>query len=395
MLTRQGWLGAISAVVLIVAGRLFGIFELFVAGAAAASLVVVCAVAVGLTRLRLDVARELHPLRVFAGTPSRVELEVVNRGRRRTPLLQLRDPVGSGRAATVLLAPLRPGEAVRASYRLPTDQRGVVRIGPLQIHVGDPFGLTSVSTPAAPVADLTVWPAVETVAALPHTHGDDPHGGTEVPSALANVGDDFHALRPYVMGDDLRRVHWPSTARSNELLVRQDEMPWESRATVALDTRRIAHSHETFERAVTAAASIVVACSRQHFLLRLVTTAGHDSGFGSGAAHVEAIMEHLAVVQTVGNADLASMVAPLRRAGSSGALAVLLGGSEPADVDAVTRLRRTHGHLTTVGFTTRAPEQPGSPSNLLLLGPAEPFGPAWNLAMATRRRFRTPTPTAP
>jgi uncharacterized protein (DUF58 family) len=378
----------VGATVSIIAGRLFGIFELFVAGAAGASVVMVCVVAVGLTRLRLDVARELHPPRVHAGTPSRVELEVANRGGRRTPLLQLRDPVGPGRAATVVLAPMRRGEVVRASYRLPTDQRGILRIGPLQVQVGDPFGLTSVATPAAPVTELTVWPAVDAVSPLPHTTGDDPHGGTDIPSALANVGDDFHALRPYVTGDDLRRVHWPSTARNDELLVRQDEMPWESRATVALDTRRTAHSSETFERAVSAAASIVAACSRRHFLLRLVTTAGEDTGFGSGAAHVDAIMEQLALVRTSSTGDLPSMHARLRGAGSGGALAVLLGEPDAGSIESVARLRRAYGHLTTVGFTAGAGAGvvPPGATDIVLVTASGDFAPAWNLALSAGRR---------
>src|SRR5438105_13844791 len=73
------------------------------------------------------------------------------------------------------------------------------------------------------------------------------------------VGIDFFALREYEMGDDLRRVHWRSTARTGELMLRQDEMPWESRATILLDNRPSTHSGDSFERAVEAAASIATA----------------------------------------------------------------------------------------------------------------------------------------
>src|SRR3954470_2583281 len=105
MLTRSGWAVLLAAGSLVVAGRLFGIFELFLAGAGAAALVAVAAFTVRGTKLRLDVARELHPQRVHAGTPSRVELRGRNRGSRRTPLLALRDPVGRERSARVVLAP--------------------------------------------------------------------------------------------------------------------------------------------------------------------------------------------------------------------------------------------------------------------------------------------------
>jgi len=49
---------------------------------------------------------------------------------------------------------------------------------------------------------------------------------------VGRVGDDFYALRPYVVGDDMRKVHWPSTARRDELMVRQDELPWQGRVTI-------------------------------------------------------------------------------------------------------------------------------------------------------------------
>jgi uncharacterized protein (DUF58 family) len=194
MLTQHGWTVAIASMVLVAGGRLFGIFELYLLAAAGAALVIVGAISVARTRLRLDVARELHPPRVHAGTASRVELRVTNRSARTSPLLTLRDPVGKGRSAQVILAPLRPGDTVRAAYRLPTEKRGVLRVGPLAIEVSDAFGLANVTAPGAPVAELTVWPAFDDVPSLPHTAADDPLGGADHPHALTGGGDDFYAL---------------------------------------------------------------------------------------------------------------------------------------------------------------------------------------------------------
>jgi uncharacterized protein (DUF58 family) len=253
---------------------LFGIYELYMAGAGGLALVVGALVVVRLTARRLDVSRTLHPPRVHAGTPSRVELRVRNRGAQRTPLLSLRDPVGRGRSARVLLAPLGRDQLARASYRLPTERRGVLSVGPLTVEISDPFGLASQSTLAAPVTELTVWPALDEIGPLPHTQGDDPHGGADHPNALSPGGEDFYALRQYSVGDDLRRVHWRTTAHLDDLMVRQDERPWQGRATVLLDTRRAAHTPVGFERAVSAATSIIVACWHHRFLVRLVDTAG-------------------------------------------------------------------------------------------------------------------------
>lgn len=385
MLTRHGWTAAITAMVLVAGGRLFGIFELYLLGAAAAALVIAGAVSVARTRLRLDVARELHPPRVHAGTASRVELRVTNRGRGTSPLLTLKDPVGKGRSAQVILAPLRPGDTVRAAYRLPTDKRGILRVGPLSIEVADAFGLAGISTPGAPVTELTVWPAVDEVPPLPHTAADDPLGGADHPHALTGGGDDFYALRPYVVGDDLRRVHWKSTARRDDLMVRQDEMPWQGRATIVLDCRRAAHSETSFERAVSAAASVVMACSRRRFLIRLVTTDGTDTGFAAGSAHVEGILEALATVHLVESGRLTNVVGSLRKGPGAGALAVLLGGgSAPSDLDAVARLRRSAGHLTVVSFAT-SPKS-ADVAGAVVVDDANDFASVWRLAMRQRRR---------
>jgi uncharacterized protein (DUF58 family) len=387
VLTRSGWMVAAVAVGLFVTGRLLGIFELFLVGAAAAVLVAGALVAVRRTPLRLDVSRTLHPPRVHAGTPSRVELSVRNRSARRTPVLTVRDPVGRGRSAAVALAPLGQGQTMRAAYRLPTERRGIVPVGPLRVEVADAFGLASLSTTAAPVVELTVWPAVVDVDPLPHTVSDDPHGGADHASALAAGGEEFYALRPYAAGDDLRRVHWRSTARWGELLVRQDERPWQGRATVLLDTRRGTHGPASFERAVSAAASIVVACWRRHFLLRLVDTAGYDSGFAAGTAHVEALLERLATVEPVEAGRLAATVAALRRPGNGGACAVLLGDPAGPDVERVARLRPPFGALAVLAF----PPRPGRsteapPAGVTTVDDDEGFPDAWRLALGRVRR---------
>jgi uncharacterized protein (DUF58 family) len=358
VLTVQGWIIALVAVALVAAGRLFAIVELYLLGAGAVGLVIGGAVTVWRTRLRLDIERSLHPQRVHAGSPSRVQLTITNRGKRRSPLLTLQDPVGDGRSASVVVAPLRPGESVHASYRLPTEQRGVVPVGPLAVRVTDPFGVAALATPAAPLVELTIWPAVDDVAPLPHTTGDDPHGGSDHPNALASAGDDFFALRPYVLGDDLRHVHWKSTARRDELIVRDDEMPWQGRATILLDTRAAAHSTRSFERAVSAAASIVVASGRRRFLLRLLTTSGDDSGLGAGQAHLDLLLELLATVQLDERGSIDAAARALRRTPSgAGAVAMLVGGVDPA---AALRLGRGIGTCIVVAFSDGASQSAGA-----------------------------------
>src|SRR5207249_7697881 len=169
------------------------------------------------------------------------------------------------------LSPLEPDVVNRAAYRLPTEHRGIIEIGPLEVIVGDPFALAASSTEAAPRAALTVYPKVDDIVAVPHTGGDDPHAGADHPSALGRSGEDFYALRPYVVGDDLRRVHWPSTARRDELTVRQDELPWQGRVTGLLDVRRTAHTPASLELAGSAAGSSITAWCKRRGRVGLMT----------------------------------------------------------------------------------------------------------------------------
>ncbi len=307
-------------------------------------------------------------------------------------MLRLRDPVSGTRGALLHLAPLSPGGRARAAYRLPTAKRGVIGIGPLTVQISDPFGLTAVTTKAAAATDLTVYPKVETIRPLHQTHGRDPHAGAEHPNALGHQGEDFYALRPYVVGDDLRRVHWPSTARHDELMVRQDELPWQGRVTVLLDVRRGAHSTESLEDAVSAAASVITASWRRRDLARLLVTDGTDSGFAAGHPHVEAIMEYLATVNLSGTASMRAVIESLaHNPGGGGALVVVVGNVPTAEMDAFVRLRRRFSSVIVVVFGDRPKNEPRMGSrdgatNIIAVGKGMSFVEQWDLAMKPRVR---------
>jgi uncharacterized protein (DUF58 family) len=279
----------------------------------------------------------------------------------------------------------------RAAYRLPTERRGIVEIGPLEVIVSDPFGLASSSTIGAPKTELTVFPHIDDVVPVPHTSGDDPYAGADHPSALGRSGEDFYALRPYVVGDDLRRVHWPSTARRDELMVRQDELPWQGRVTVLLDVRRNTHTPDSLELAVSAAASIVTACWKRRDLVRLMTTDNADFGFAAGTAHAEAIMEFLATVPASPSGTLRGVLDALGQAGNGGAVVPIVAGIAGAELASLARLRSRFAAVTIVHFErssydNSAPEQGGDVATvggtgLIRVNRDRPFADAWNSAL--------------
>jgi uncharacterized protein (DUF58 family) len=395
LLTRQGWLVGAGAAALLLLGRVLGLAELFALGLVAIALLVGSAVLVGSARLELEVGRAVHPARVHVGTSSRVDLTIRNLRPGSTPVLRLRDPVSGTRGADLLVPPLGRGERTVAAYRLPTDRRGLVQIGPLDVVVGDPFGLMNLATVGAPSVGLTVYPHVDQIDPLPYTTGHDPLAGARQPNSLGRTGEDFYALRPYIVGDDLRRIHWPSSARHDELLVRQNELPWQGRTTVLLDVRKAAHQGDSLEVAVSAAASIVTATARRNDLVRLVTTAGTDSDFAPGSDHIEAIMEHLAVVPASPTGSLRRSIEMLGRHSTGGALVVIVAEVPSEDLHAAAHLRGRYGSLTIVHIDRSAWDAGaavGPPPDVPALRVTRdaPFATTWNAYVRSRsRRGRT------
>lgn len=397
--TTRGWAVLGAAALLLVSARLFGIAELYATAAAMIVLVVAAAVYARMTSYDLTASRVVKPSRVHLGVPSRVDLTVRNVGRRRSPVLAVRDSFDGGRRwARFSLAPLTAQDSARAAYRLPTEERGIFPLGPLELVLTDPFGLATASSVVAGTTDLVVYPRIHRIRPLPDTQGPDPQGGTGHPTALSQVGEEFYALREYQTGDDLRRVHWPSTARLDELMIRQDDMPWQGRATVMVDIRRNVHTHESFELALEAAASIADAAHRKHSLMRLVTTDGYDTDFGSGLGHLDAVLERLAAARMRGDTNLGPALGALRRSGGGGAVAVITTSrASNADLQSISSLRNRYGSVVLVLIEPSAIDLRANPAppravprvgTIVRVTVDAPFAPAWDqaIAMATGSR---------
>ncbi len=387
MLTRRGWALTVGGLALALAGRMLGLLELYVLAAGCWALMGGALIFLALRPADVEARRTLTPARVQAGDESLVELAVTNQGGRPTPVLELRDPVDGGpRRARLLLAPLAPGDRERAQYRIPTDRRGVLAVGPLEVRRFDPLALATRARIAAGPSELLVYPHVEDVLPLPHAPGDDRRGGFRRATSIGTSGEDFYALRPWVVGDDLRQVHWPSTARRDELMVRQHDVPWQGRATVVLDVRARYHDDDSLEQAVSAAASIVAASAQGGSLVRLLTTDGGDTGFGTGTGHLEGLLERLARVEA-GRGELPDLP------GTSGAMALIVTADvPPADLSHLARLGGLPGSLTVVVVARDHRHAPAAAmGRTVLVGRGEPLAPAWNPVMAAARAATGPS----
>ncbi|WP_432898470.1 DUF58 domain-containing protein [Micromonospora matsumotoense] len=262
--TTRGTGLLVAATALLGTGWRFGYPELTVLGAAGA-VAVGQAVLGAARRPRLVVDRVADPDRVAVGEPARMTLTVRNTGRLRVTSLLAEDRC-AGRPVPVPLLRLRPGRDTTLGYDVPTRRRGVLPVGPLRVTRRDPLGLCAATRAYGPATVIRVHPRVHPLVAVPTGAGRSLDGRVDgVPHGSIT----FDSLREYVVGDELRRVHWRTSARVGELMVRENVDTSLPRIVVLLDNRSTAHPDRvggvaaSFEAACEAAASLVVAAFRQ------------------------------------------------------------------------------------------------------------------------------------
>ncbi len=261
-----------AGVAITIVGRGLGALELYLLGAMAGVAIVTAVVYTASVQLDLEISRRAAPAKLRAGQPARIDLEIHNRSRRSTPVLRVTDHVSGSSGAQVSLASVKGRDRSIVAYQLPTRTRGLLEVGPLDISFGDPLALTRSTVRASAASQLLVHAPVLPFESLKGLVGQEQVGDLTHDRRVRLGGDEFYALRPYVVGDDLRRVNWRATARTDELMVRTDERPRTGRTTVVLDRRASAYSPEGFERAVSAALSALIAGSNPDDALRLATT---------------------------------------------------------------------------------------------------------------------------
>lgn len=295
------------------------------------ALPVVCAAVLARTQYRVGLTRTVSPERVTAGSPLRVRLELQNLSRLPTRVLLAEDkvPYALGSPPRFVLDRMPGRQRAAVTYSLRAELRGRYPIGPLRLRVGDPFGMCELGRSFTGLDHVIVVPRLWPLA--PMTGGGTWGGaGDSLARAAAVSGEDDIATREYREGDDLRRVHWRSTAKRGELMVRREEQPRQMRASVLLDTRARGHRGDgpasSFEWAVSAAASVAVHFAGLQHGVRLVLD-GAPSGWTnphSGEAAGE-LLDRMAVVQLGDDDALGAGVEQLRRSRGDGIIVAVLG----------------------------------------------------------------------
>jgi uncharacterized protein (DUF58 family) len=295
-------------------------------------------------RYRIRCGRQLTPGRVAAGERAEVRIQLENISRVPTGLLLAEDtvPYSLGTRPRFVLDRIEQGGARQLTYQLQSDSRGRYAIGPFRVRVADVFGLAEVGRSFAPRSTLVITPAITILppAAPPGSWLGEGEARIAAPAA---AGEDDVVPRAYRDGDELRRVHWRSTARHGELMVRREEQHWRNRAVLFLDSRGSAHAGRgpgsSFESAVSAAASVGVYLARERMDCELVTDTGRAAVPGR---FEDVLLDTLAVIQPSRATGLTGALAQL--GGQRGGMVIaVMGRLSPADARELAAARRGDG----------------------------------------------------
>ncbi len=316
------------------------------------------------SRVRLAAGRTIEPRRTPVTTPATVRLILQNMARIPTGILLVEDtlPYALGNRPRFVLDHGWSRFRREVTYGVRADVRGRYVIGPLTIRLTDPFGLVELRRAFTETGTLIVTPEVIPLPPV-RLAGEWSGSGESRPRSIASAGEEDVTIRNYRHGDDMRRVHWRATAHHGDLMVRREEQPWQSRATLLLDTRSAGHAghgqDSSLEWCVTATASIGVHLANRGYAIRLVTDEGgavsgawHDPGAGPGAAEAP-LLEALAVVESSNRASV-GLWPDLLTGGqaASGLLIGVLGRLRPEEATVVAGLR--HGSTAALAIMVDA-----------------------------------------
>ena len=333
---------------------------------------------------RVTARRSITPLQLYDGDRAVVELEISTS--RRVHQVEIEDTVHGLGSARFVADRVDSNDPLVARYEVLSRPRGIYRVGPVALVVRDPLAMAEAGGTPGRVERLVVYPAVEDLHGLPVVRGYDPTVNTARSSISPTGGDDFFTLREYQHGDDLRRVHWPSSAKRDNLMIRQLEMPWQSRALVVLNPRASSYpSTESFEHAVRGAASAM-----RHLYAGsyspTVWLGGKRATTVTSPDSYTAVMEALAVVKTREKINFPALMGRLLRGGlAGGALVLVTGTADEEDLAVYRNLSRDYLKTVVMAVAEKETEAILQLRRVgaipVLAGPGAAWGPAWREAM--------------
>jgi uncharacterized protein (DUF58 family) len=350
LLTPRGRFFILGGFAVVVGSMAAGQRDVMRIGLLLVVLPVIAAILVARARLRMSCERSVEPAQVPLGSPMRGKISLGQDGRLPAGILLLEDTVprelGSRPRFLVDKADLSWRRIVE--YPLLGRVRGRFATGPLRVRTTDPFGLVQLDRQFAATTQVMVTPRVVPLSALRTTGGAGSTGEAR-PHRIGVIGTDDALVREYRQGDDVRRIHWRSTARWGELMVRREEQAWDPSASIVLDSRMSSHAgrgmNSSIEWAISAAASIALHFLEDGFSVEIYEADGPLRITGSMGQHSsgspELVMSRLTDLQARRTTTLhyAMEAAASDRAGQL--VIAILGRINADDANALLRGRRS------------------------------------------------------
>ena len=325
VLTPVGWSVSVALVAGVVASAVFGWIEGFIV--AVMGLVgLAVAIASVASPSPLSVSLRMASDRIVAGQVALGRVRVLNESARRSGATLVEVTIGRG-SGEFMVPPIAGNGTWNEAFSVMTKRRGVITVGPARTVRMDGLGLLRrVRVWDEPVI-LHVHPRTVRVPFDATGFQLDVEGVSTGRLSSSDVS--FHALRDYEPGDDRRAVHWQSTARLGKLIVRQYEETHRSHHVIVLDTSRDVWDHDSFETAVSVAASLALASLRESRPVSVTTT---EDWLPSGSAM--RLLDALSEVGAGAGGELSLRVreAVAERPGVSALTLVV--GPKVSDVDA-------------------------------------------------------------
>ncbi|HWL43086.1 MAG TPA: DUF58 domain-containing protein [Ilumatobacter sp.] len=311
MLTRSGVAAAVTALVLAAAGWWWRYEELVVLAVGTAVAVAV-SVWAARTPTQLDITRFVPDPRVARGDPIKVEYRIANRRRRRSAPVTIvdrassdADPAAAPEVVRVAVPAVERFQRIDVAGRIPTSKRGLFTVGPWAIERLDPLGLAIGRVASTVTSTIIVHPRVHSLGG-PYGDMHSVQDEALVRRSKSDPLSGFVSLREYVDGDDPRLIHWPTSARTGTLMLREHVELRRPEFTVVLDTSDATGDGEQFaadfEEMVDVTASIAVHAIRSGVEVRLRTTSRDLPGAHLALEHETQVLDLLTPVAATDNA---------------------------------------------------------------------------------------------
>ncbi|HLT60170.1 MAG TPA: DUF58 domain-containing protein, partial [Microlunatus sp.] len=348
LLTGRGRIFAVVGLIVTLVGMVSDQRDIMRLGLLLLVLPILAAILVARTRLRLSCERSVEPAQVPLGSPMRGRIVLGQQGRLPIGILMLEDAVPRelGNRPRFLIDKATLNWRREVEYPLLGRVRGRFRTGPLMVRTTDPFGLVRMDRQFVATSEVMVTPEIVPLAPLRASGGVGSTGEAQ-PHRIGVVGADDALIREYRQGDDVRRVHWRSTARRDELMVRREEQAWDPSASILLDSRDSAHAgrgmHNSIEWAISAAGSVATHFLESGFSVEIFDAGGPLHISGSMGQHSSAsrqlVIERLTDLRPRSTRTLHYAVESANADRPGQLIVAILGRTTPADAEVLVRVR--------------------------------------------------------